>query len=97
MACHLKRHENHCKQGNEKKLVCEICGKYVTNKVCNMKKHRLVCLKRLTEGVFDHDMFVPNVPSNSSRISEPDGYADDISLFLLLAMPLAVEEREISL
>ena len=73
---YLKMHQKYCKQGNEKKLVCEICGKYMTTIICNMKKHRLVCLKRLTEGVFDHDM---SVPSNSSRVSESVRNVDAIS------------------
>ena len=75
----MKRHENHCKQANEKKLVCEICGKYQTTKVSNMKKHRLVCLKRLTDGVFDH-VNETAIPSNSSRVSDFGLNADGIAL-----------------
>ena len=52
--------------------MCDICGKYETTKASNLKRHRLVCLKRLTDGVFD-DTAVDNVncgasSSDSSRV-----------------------------
>ena len=51
---------------NEKKLSCDICSKYETVKTSNYKRHRLLCLKRLTEGVFDNDNNAPRSSSSSS-------------------------------
>ena len=43
-----------------------------------MKRHHLVCLKRLTVGVFDHEDSIENVVSNTSRVSSCVG--GDIAL-----------------
>ena len=37
----------------QQKLTCENCGKYETTKASNLKKHQLVCFKRLLDGVFN--------------------------------------------
>ena len=71
LKCHLVRHENCCKKWGEK-LICELCGKYETTRTTNLKRHRLVCLKRITHGMFD-DIDSGNKKascSNASRVSE---------------------------
>ena len=63
LKCHLARHEKHCRRG--KKLICELCGKYETTKPCNLKKHHLVCKKRMKD---DNDINKGASCSNSSRV-----------------------------
>ena len=65
--CHLRRHERQCR--NEEKLKCEICGKYETHRRDNLKRHRLVCLNRLTKSVFDSENASD---SNSSGVSDDE-------------------------
>ena len=48
----LKRHEKVCLKQTEK-ITCELCGKYFTSRLDNMRRHRLVCLKRLTDDIFN--------------------------------------------
>ena len=67
LKCHLVHHMNHC--GKQEKLICELCGKYETTRSNNLKKHRLVCLKRITHGMFDDDVNLGASCSNSSRVS----------------------------
>ena len=74
MKCHLSRHEKHCRKGE--KLICDVCGKYQTNRTDNMKRHRLVCLKRLTKGIFDEDSSF----SHSSRVSNHSVVSGDIRI-----------------
>ena len=68
MKCHVVRHEKHCKM--QQKLICENCGKYETVRANNMKKHHLVCFKRLTDGVFDDDDDVKKTRASSSNSSQ---------------------------
>ena len=49
----LTRHQKTCSKQKEK-LICDICNKYETTKPCNMKRHRLVCLKNHPNAVFDN-------------------------------------------
>ena len=69
--CHLANHQKRCGK-DEKKLTCELCGKYETTKPCNMRKHRLVCFKRATDGLFgddaDRNVNQGASCSNSSRV-----------------------------
>ena len=65
----LIQHQKAC--GKAKKLICDICQKYETSKPCNLRKHHLVCFKRLTDGVFDNDMSPMNKddePCSSSSL-----------------------------
>ena len=52
------------KRGTEK-VSCDICGKYQTFRKDNLKRHKLVCLKRLTNACLADSPF-----SNSSRVSD---------------------------
>ena len=36
---------------------------------CNLKRHRLVCLKRLTDGLFDNDVMNAEASSSKSKSS----------------------------
>ena len=56
-------------RGHNRKFICEICRDYKIVEVSNMKRHHLVCLKRVTVGVFDHEDSTENVVSNTSRVS----------------------------
>ena len=57
-------HERAC--AKRKKLICELCLRYETVRRNNLEKHRLVCLKRLTDGVFDDDNTVSDKTSSST-------------------------------
>ena len=61
----LQRHERQCRRGETFK--CEICGVYETHRKDTLRRHRLVCLKRLTRNVFDDSN---ESWSNSSRVSD---------------------------
>ena len=61
----LRRHGRQCFKAETFK--CEICGKYETVRKDNLKRHRLLCLKRLTRGVFSDE---DESCSNSSWVSD---------------------------
>ena len=72
MKCHLANHQKRCPK-SEEKVICDICGKYETRKMSNIKRHRLVCIKRLTSAALDDINVIDNRGascSNSSRVSD---------------------------
>ena len=67
----LIQHQKRCLTSGEI-LTCDMCGKYQTRKMSNIKRHRLVCLKRAKDGMCSDDDSNVNVGascSNSSRVS----------------------------
>ena len=74
----LITHLKHCCKGG--KLICDICQKFQTTKQSNLKRHLLVCLKRLTDGVFDNDnttnMDMPCTSSSLTSSSNRDFTCD---------------------
>ena len=55
----------------KKKLICELCQKYETFKPCNLKKHKLVCLKRYTEAALQDDLIPQSSTSSSTHVNLP--------------------------
>ena len=43
------RHQHMCKGGE--KYSCDMCGTYQTSRRDNLKRHKLVCLKRLSNAI----------------------------------------------
>jgi len=70
----LKRHQQKFHlQKNGDQLTCDICGTYQTYRHDNLKRHRLVCLKRLSDACLASSPF-----SNSSRVAD-DNDDDGVS------------------
>ena len=59
----MLRHERQCRNTG-KKFTCELCGVYVSYRKDNLKRHKLVCLKRFSECAVKDSSF-----SNSSWVS----------------------------
>lgn len=92
----LGKHAKHCR--NKSKLRCDICDKYETAVSTNMKRHRLVCINRLSDGIIDDSddiAYKSNSKKEASYSSKGSNFPCDICRRPHTTMSALIDHRNV--